>query len=141
MLNLDELEKLAKGVDPLPWKLNLHLGKVVRYTEHGKERFIADCLRVTKRDKHCKKNAAYIVAACNTVPELIAENRALGLRVRELELREAEYIEEREALLCTKYALERERDWLADRFSGEYGGMPASKYFLHCAKEATKEME
>lgn len=82
MIDLDELERMAKRVDPLPWKLNLHMGKVVRYTEHGNERFIADCLRVTKRDAHCKRNAAYIVAACNSLPDLIAENRALQERAQ-----------------------------------------------------------
>ena len=52
------------------------------------------------------------------IRELEAENRALRERVRELE---------------------RQRDWLADRFGGEYGGMPASKYFLLLAEQATKE--
>jgi hypothetical protein len=47
------------------------------------------------------------------IHELEAENRALRERVRELEFREVDYIEERDALLCTKYALERQRELLA----------------------------
>ena len=85
MIDLDKLEQMAKRIDPLPWKLKLHLGKVIRVTEAGKERYIADCLRTDKRSVRCKRNAAYIVVACNSLPDLIAENRALRKRVQTLE--------------------------------------------------------
>lgn len=91
MIDLEELERLASAVNPLPWKLKSHLAKVVRVTEHGNERYIADCNRTDKRASRCKVNAAYIVAACNTLPNLIAENRALREKVQKLE-RQREYL-------------------------------------------------
>ena len=113
--NLDELERLAKRVDPLPWKLNLQMGKVVRYTEHGNERFIADCLRVTKRDAHCKRNAAYITAACNATPELIkmyreAEDKANNAWRILLEA-QARIVEVQKRV----QELEAQRNWLASK--------------------------
>ena len=54
-----------------------------------------------------------LIVLAYAVPELIAENRALQERVRELKIREVDYIEESNALLCTKHALEKQRELLA----------------------------
>ena len=89
---LAELERLTKAATPGPWKdksfkRNYDWGVIC---SGGKR--IAQCTstdvtderkRVTFEEKLA--NAAYIAAACNAAPELIAENRALRKRVRELE--------------------------------------------------------
>jgi hypothetical protein len=103
-LNIEELERLAAQATPGPW-----VGR-------GNHIFCADKKRLAYVEAERAldlQTAAYIVAACNSLPTLIAENRALRERVRELEFREVDYIEERDALLCTKYALERQRELLA----------------------------
>lgn len=77
-VDLDELMRLRSDATPGPWKLDYHFGRVLNVTSLGNERVVADCLRVYKRASRCKKNAAYIVAACNSIPDLV-------LRIRELE--------------------------------------------------------
>lgn len=81
MIDLGELERLAKAATQLPWEVddcnNVRIapkGRPIVATIHDYEDYLPRM-----------GDAAYIVAACNAVPELIA-------RVR---------------------ALERQRDWLA----------------------------
>ncbi|MBR5185375.1 MAG: hypothetical protein IKW19_03665 [Akkermansia sp.] len=78
MIDLEELERLQKLAEPLPWKEDLYLtsdgdsvdavsnidGDMIVHTD---ESLLAEAF-----------NCAYIASACNAVPELIA-------RVRELE--------------------------------------------------------
>ena len=77
--NLDSILELARRATPLPWK-----------NEPDENFFDHDC-QIIKGDTAfvcefvTEANAAYIVAACNSLPALIAENRALRERVRELE--------------------------------------------------------
>lgn len=76
MLDLRKLERLAKNATPGPW-----VGR-------GNHIFCADNKRLVYVEAERAldlQTAEYIVAACNAVPELIAENRALLERVRELE--------------------------------------------------------
>jgi cell division protein FtsB len=104
-VDLDELERLAAKATPGPWYYDAT--GVFKWHFLLEKRHV--CEFVTEA------NAVYITAACNALPELIAENRELRERVRELEIREVDYIEERDALLCTKYALERQNAGLEAR--------------------------
>lgn len=71
-INLDELEQLAKAATPGPWEMV------------DARAFLDDEDFEIRNSQHCigygtsGADAAYIVAACSTVPELIA-------RIRELE--------------------------------------------------------
>jgi hypothetical protein len=76
---IDELERLAAQATPGPWE---HVG-------FGTVRggcYIADCFGLSSRDerkiRQGMKNADYIVAACNSLPGLIAENRELRAKVQ-----------------------------------------------------------
>lgn len=87
MIDLEELEKLAKDATPGPWRIDaennpahfimtnedIPMHRLIAISESP----IATCDLSRRWTESCA-NAAYIVAACNAVPELIA-------RVRELE--------------------------------------------------------
>jgi hypothetical protein len=96
-IDLDELERLAAQATHLPWKV-----------WERDDRYIVDAsgkrelARVSMRYKPYPERAEYIAAACNAVPELIAENRALRERVRELE-RQRELLAERLAFICRSH--------------------------------------
>ena len=79
MIDLEKLEELAKAATPSPWE-DVGAGRI-RTSSKGHE-FVADCAPTIiygyKKLLKYKANAAYILAACNAVPELIA-------RIRELE--------------------------------------------------------
>lgn len=89
-IDLDELERLATQATLLPW-----------HTIHGE---ILDAYHLKRAfmsyEEASKQNAAYIVAACNAVPSLIA-------RVRDLE-RERELYRERlhESWNQTEYCID-----------------------------------
>ena len=90
---LEELEWLAAQATPGPW-----VGR-------GNHIFCADNKRLAYVEAERAldlQTAAYIVAACNTVPELVAENRALQERVRELE-RQRDWLAERLAFICRSH--------------------------------------
>lgn len=83
MLDLEKLERLAKAATPGPWKDK----SFKRYYDWGVicsgGKRIAQCTsadvtderkRVTFEEKLA--NAAYIAAACNSLPDLIAELKA-----------------------------------------------------------------
>ena len=78
MIDLEELERLAKAATPGPWEMV------------DARAFLDDEDFEIRNGGHCigygtsGKDAAYIVAACNAVPELIA-------RVRELEAELEQY--------------------------------------------------
>ena len=85
MIDLDELERLAKAATPAPWTAD-NWSRVWYEPKQGVRRTVADCVRVTvKSPKRHKANAAYIAAMHEALPELIAENRELQEKVRELE--------------------------------------------------------
>lgn len=77
---IDELERLAKDITPGPWSVkdDWHL-YIMDAT--GKR----ELAKISNKYRAKDTNAAYIAAACNSVPELIAENRALRERVQWLE--------------------------------------------------------
>jgi hypothetical protein len=79
-IDLDALEKLAAQATPGPWEADM-LYNIV--DEHGI--LVHTFEEFGHTTKPSRENVRYIVAACNAVPELIAENRALRERVRELE--------------------------------------------------------
>lgn len=79
--NLDELEQLAVKATPGPW------GAVVSDKYNFTVAILPPDFPQTPlvgriRDE---QDAAYITAACNSLPELINENRELRKRMRELE--------------------------------------------------------
>ena len=82
-IDLDELERLAKAATPGPW-----------YTLSEMCEGVGCDTIISRQGEICDfvgnmhnpyKDRSYIVASCNAVPKLIAENRALRERVRELE--------------------------------------------------------
>lgn len=76
MIDLEELERLAKAATPGPWKhRGFGMQSNVVFTD-----YTTVCSTNSLNMPH---DAAYIVAACNAVPELIA-------RVRELEAENAD---------------------------------------------------
>lgn len=98
---LEKLERLAKAATPGPWKdksfkRNYDWGVICsggkRIAQCASADVTDEIKRVTFEEKLA--NAAYIAAACNAVPELITENRALQKQMREME---------------------RQRDWLAQK--------------------------
>lgn len=119
-IDLDELERLAKAATPGPWEVT---GKgVPEYiTDANPNRKIA---RILRTPRAYEENAHYIVAACNALPGLIAENRALRARVQELEREidncdsevnywREEYESEVKFAEQQIQSLKRQRDWLA----------------------------
>lgn len=74
-IDLGELERLAKAATPGPWGYGPYPSWDFMYRITGRQKeFLLD----THIAQNGEANAAYIVAACNAVPELVA-------RVRELE--------------------------------------------------------
>jgi hypothetical protein len=77
--DLNELERLSKVATPRPWNQGDYVSDAI-FSDHGMILF-DDCLR----RRNWINNIAYIVAACNTVPDLITEYRALQKKVQKLE--------------------------------------------------------
>ena len=96
MIDLDELERLHAEAAGTPYKAkgDWIYAQSVSHKRTFSRRPMA--YTIDNRDGRYKptETATYIVAACNAVPELIAENRALRERVRELERRIAELAKE-----------------------------------------------
>lgn len=92
-LDLEKLEQLAAQVTSGPWKV-VDSDKYTFTVAILPPDFPQTPLVGRIRDK---QDAAYIIAACNSAPELVAENRVLRERVQELE---------------------RQRDWLVQFIEG-----------------------
>lgn len=90
---IDELERLEAQATPGPWRV-----KCANEICAGEKK--VHLARVMLSYKEWEANANYIVAACNAVPELIAEHSALRERVRELEAQRA-YLAKLLGDLCT----------------------------------------
>ena len=85
MIDLEKLESLAKAATPGPWVAN-NWGRVWYTPNPDSKQLVCDTLRNTVRNpKRWRDNARLIAAMREALPELIAENRALRERVRELE--------------------------------------------------------
>ena len=94
MIDLEELEKLAKDATPGPWRIDaennpahfimtnedIPMHRLIAISESP----IATCDLSRRWTESCA-NAAYIVAACNAVPELIARIRELEERAQKAE--------------------------------------------------------
>jgi hypothetical protein len=85
MIDLDALEKLAAQATPGPWVAN-SWGRVWYTPNPDSKQLVCDTMRNTVRNpRRWRANAKLIAAMREALPELIAENRALQERVRELE--------------------------------------------------------
>lgn len=128
MVDLDKLERLHADAAGTPYKAkgDWIYAQSVSHKRTFSRRPMA--YTIDNRDRRYKptETAAYIVAACNAVPDLIDENRALQKLVWELE---------------------RQRDWLA-RKCEELSDDPEdffmpyntpAKEWIKRAKQATKE--
>lgn len=76
MVNLDELMRLHTEATPGPWKVTFGAETETYVESNGKIICETTYLGPDYDDEY--RDAAYIAAACNTVPELVA-------RIRELE--------------------------------------------------------
>lgn len=140
MIDLEELERLAKAATQLPWEVddcnNIRIapkGRPIVATIHDYEDYLPRM-----------SDAAYIVAACNAVPELIAENRALQKRVQELE-KQRKWLAQKHANACI--------DAACDACTSHIGDCPicplpqgtglcievSEVTFINAAEEAAKE--
>lgn len=72
-IDLDELEMLAQSATPGPWFVTCNCTGKTFYTIKNDRVYIGEALGVYNGEA----NAAYIVAACNAVPELIARVREM----------------------------------------------------------------
>ena len=81
MINLEKLEALAKAVTHLPWKVSDIDDRYITDSTYKRE-----LARVSMRYRPYYERAAYIVEACNAVPELIARVRLLEKMVDYLAL-------------------------------------------------------
>lgn len=71
-VDIEKLEELTKAITPLPWR---HIDKGHFYvTDANPNREIA---KIGMVPRAYAKNAEYIAAACNAVPELIERERKL----------------------------------------------------------------
>ena len=78
MIDFDRLEKLSKKATPGPWE-DVGAAKIRR-----KHDFVADCAPIViygmKSFLKYKANADYILAACNSMPEIIEYVRDISSR-------------------------------------------------------------
>lgn len=108
-IDLNELERLAKAA-LLPW----HIYKECQLDDHHEEIRNADGWYIKSV---CDKKDEYILAACNAVPELIAENRALRERVQ---MRQ-ELVEQYEKDIARLRQKVRELEERAEKAEGRLG--------------------
>lgn len=76
MVNLDELMRLHEAATPGPWKVATWYGGY--HTIRPKKEPEKSLGQIER-----KADAAYIVVACNAVPELVARIRELESQLRE----------------------------------------------------------
>lgn len=155
-VDIEKLEELTKAITPLPWRF---IDKGHFYvTDTNPNREIA---KIGMVPRAYAKNAEYIAAACNAVPELIKmyreaddeaadannawqkvrrENLALRERVRELE-RQREYLaselstnDDQADCDHTHLSCEHRKDWLCK--AGKRGQMQC---WISEAEKAAKE--
>lgn len=84
-LDLDELEALEKAATPGPWVLDRETYVSTRYVSPDDDQLIADCDFVRPSSlRQSEANAAFIPAARNALPTLIARLRAAEARLQQL---------------------------------------------------------
>ena len=84
MIDLDELMRLREAATPGPWKVNIGdfesedgYGTVTAPYVEADGKTICVPFDRDPEDENDENDAAYIVAACNSVPELVARIRDL----------------------------------------------------------------
>ena len=82
MVDIDKLMKLHKEATPGPWKVTDNCAHLY-ITDSNPNREIA---KIGRKPKHHEENAAYIVAACNSIPDLIHWIRELEGKVTDLQI-------------------------------------------------------
>ena len=82
MVDIDKLVKLHKEATPGPWKVTDNCAHLY-ITDSNPNREIA---KIGRKPKHHEENAAYIVAACNSIPDLIHRIRELEGKVTDLQI-------------------------------------------------------
>ena len=121
-IDLDKLEALAKAATHLPWKVSDIDDRYITDSTYKRE-----LAKVSLRYKPYYERAAYIVEACNAVPELITENRALREKVLELD--------------SQRDWLARQRRWLAHEILRERIRIDDSKALFTTVEEWIKAAE
>ena len=144
-VDIEKLEALAKTATPGPWETETYV--IYARNERGNLFPVAETILPIDFDHTYtahKKDAAYITAACNAVPELIAENRDLQKRVQELE-KQRNWLAKKHAIACI--------DAACDACTSHIGDCPicplpqgeglcievSAVTFINAAKEATKD--
>lgn len=110
MIDLGELERLAKAATPGPWiykQDDAFPGEDLREIRTPHSHFISSFA--------IEHDAAYIVAACNAVPELIAENRTLRERAQMRQELVEQYEKDIASLRQKVRELEERNERLADK--------------------------
>lgn len=139
-VDIEKLEDLAKSATHGRWFVSDCCDNKKFYAIKTSDVFIGETLGCYNG----KANAAYITAACNAVPELIAENRDLQKRVCELE-KQRNWLAEKHAIACI--------DAACDACTSHIGDCPicplpqgtglcievSEVTFINAAEQATKE--
>lgn len=130
---LDRLERLAKAATQGPWK-----------NEPDENFFDHDC-QIVRSDTAfvcefvTEANAAYIVAACNSLPDLIAENRALQERAQMRQELVEQYEQDIAKLRQKVRELERQTVILASHLSKYVMHTMSTKEWLEWSERTAKE--
>lgn len=82
MIDVDKLMKLHNEDTEGPWKVTDKCAHLY-ITDSNPNREIA---KIGRKPKHHEENAAYIVAACNSIPDLIHRIRELEGKVTDLQI-------------------------------------------------------
>lgn len=111
-VDIEKLEELTKAITPLPWR---HIDKGHFYvTDANPNRKIA---KIGMVPRAYAKNAEYIVAACNAVPELIKIYREADDEAADANSAWQKVRRENLALRERVQTLEKMVDYLAEEFS------------------------
>ena len=82
MVDIDKLMKLHNEATKGPWEVTDKCAHLY-ITDSNPNREIA---KIGRKPKHHEENAAYIVAACNSIPDLIHRIRELEGKVTDLQI-------------------------------------------------------
>ena len=112
-IDLDALEKLAAKATPGPWEtlVTIDWDKYVHTVRGDDGAFLFDLHKA----RNGEANAAYIVAACNAVPELIKMYREADDEAADANSAWQKVRRENLALREQVRELERQRDWQRQR--------------------------
>lgn len=136
MLDLNKLEQLVKTTTSGSWWASKY--GIYKSTQSD-DVFVGQISESTDSD--------YIIAACNSMPELIAENKALQERAQMRQELVEQYEQDIARLRQKIRKLEQQKNWLAKKCENLY--KDSGDHFLPCtipttvwikrAEQATKE--